>query len=119
MRPLLGLVLLAKFACCDAYPLRPLVLVLPFSATGSTDITGVPRVSKLMRVMQTMSAPSLSDVLVHQMQQSLTGALGQPVTVYPRLREKTTAGPRYPAMAPADGYTLLFADSPTITIFPA
>jgi tripartite-type tricarboxylate transporter receptor subunit TctC len=119
MRALLVLVLLSRMAWCHAYPVRPLVLVLPFSATGSTDITGVPRISKLMRVMQTMSAPTLSDILVQQMQQSLTGALGQPVNVYRRVRGKTNAGTRYAAMAAADGYTLLFADSPTITIFPA
>src|SRR5258706_4406070 len=99
MRALLVLVLLSRIAWCYAYPVRPLVLVLPFSATGSTDITGIPRVSKLMRVMQTMSAPSLSDILVHQMQQSLTGALGQPVNIYRRVRGKTNAGTRYAAMA--------------------
>ena len=69
--------------------------------------------------MQTVSTPSLTDNLVRELQQTLAGALSQPVHVYRRVRGKTNAGTRYVAMAAADGYTLLFADNPTITIFPA
>ena len=119
VRALPGLLLLTQIACSYAYPDRPLALILPFPATGSTDIAGIPRISKLMRIMQTVSAPSLTDNLVQQLQQTLAGALGQPVHVYRRVRGKTNAGTRYVAMSAADGYTLLFADNPTITIFPA
>jgi tripartite-type tricarboxylate transporter receptor subunit TctC len=119
MRALLVLLLLGQIACCHAYPDRPLALILPFPATGSTDIAGIPRISKLLRIMQTVSAPSLTDNLVREMQHALTGALGQPVKLYRRTGGKMNAGTRYVAMAAADGYTLLFADNPTITIFPA
>lgn len=114
-----GLLWLAQIAYCYAYPERPLTLILPFPSTGSTDIAGIPRISKLVRVMQTMSAPSLTDNLVHQLQQTLAGALGQPVKLLRRAGGKTNAGTRFVAMAAANGYTLLFADNPTITIFPA
>ncbi len=93
-------------------------LILPFPATGSTDIAGIPRISKLVRIMQNMSAPSLTDNMVQQVQQSLAGALGQPVNTLRRVRGKTNAGTRYVAQSAADGYTLLFADNPTITVFP-
>src|SRR5882757_7658693 len=112
-------VLLALAACSHAaYPERPVTLILPFPATGSTDISGIPRISKLARIMQTVSTPSLTDTMVQQIQQSLGAALGQPVNVLRRVRGKTNAGTRYVAQSAADGYTLLFADNPTITVFP-
>jgi tripartite-type tricarboxylate transporter receptor subunit TctC len=101
-----------------AYPERPVELILPFPGTGSTDIAGIPRISKLARIMQNVSAPSLTDTMVQDIQQSLAAALGQPVNVLRRVRGKTNAGTRYVAQAAADGYTLLFADAPTITVFP-
>jgi tripartite-type tricarboxylate transporter receptor subunit TctC len=102
-----------------AYPDHPVELILPFPATGSTDISGIPRISKLVRIMQNVSTPSLTDNMVQQLQQTLAGALGQPVNVLRRVRGKTNAGTRYVAQSTADGYTLLFADNPTITVFPA
>jgi tripartite-type tricarboxylate transporter receptor subunit TctC len=52
------------------------------------------------------------------LQQTLAGALGQPVNTLRRVRGKSNAGTRYVAQSAADGYTLLFADNPTITVFP-
>ena len=114
-----ALLLVACVECSSAaYPDRPVELILPFPATGSTDIAGIPRISKLVRIMQNMSAPSLTDNMVQQLQQTLAAALGQPVTTLRRVRGKTNAGTRYVAQSAADGYTLLFADNPTITVFP-
>src|SRR5476649_1467929 len=86
-----------------AYPDHSVVLILPFPATGSTDISGIPRISKLARIMQNVSAPSLTDNMVQQLQQTLAGALGQPVNVLRRVRGKTNAGTRYVAQSAADG----------------
>jgi len=120
MRTFTALLSIVCIACCHAaYPDRPVVLILPFPATGSTDISGIPRISKLLRVMQNVSAPSLTDHMVRQLQQTLAGGLGQPVDLLRRVRGKTNAGTRYVAQSAADGYTLLFADNPTITVFPA
>jgi tripartite-type tricarboxylate transporter receptor subunit TctC len=119
MRALMAILSLVCIACCHAaYPDRPVVLILPFPATGSTDISGIPRVSKLVRIMQNVSAPSLTDNMVQQLRQTLSGALGQPVNLLRRGSGKTNAGTRYVAQSAADGYTLLFADNPTITVFP-
>ena len=119
MRALLVLSFLAYFACCEAsYPERPLTMVIPFPVTGSTDISGIPRITKLARVMQRVAAPLLTDRLVAEVQQSLAGTLGQPVNVSRLSRGMTNASVQYVALAAADGYTLLFADNPTITIFP-
>ena len=119
MRLLAAWLLLAQIAgSYAAYPDQPVRLILPFPATGSTDIAGIPRISKLVRVMQNMSAPSLTDNMVQQLQQTLAAAIGQPVNVLRQVRGKTNAGTRYVAQSAADGYTLLFADNPTITVFP-
>ncbi|MCE9639183.1 MAG: hypothetical protein K8S22_03355, partial [Betaproteobacteria bacterium] len=110
-----GLLLTLIAGAHAAYPEQPVKLVLPFPATGSTDIAGIPRISKLVRVMQNMSAPSLTDNMVQQLQQTLAAALGQPVNTQRQVRGKSNAGTRYVAQSAADGYTLLFADNPTIT----
>jgi tripartite-type tricarboxylate transporter receptor subunit TctC len=120
MRALMATLSLVCIACCHAaYPDRPVTLILPFPGTGSTDISGIPRISKLARIMQNVSAPSLTDNMVQQLQQTLAGTLGQPVNLLRRARGKTNTGTRYVAQSAADGYTLLFADNPTITVFPA
>src|SRR3954466_1082291 len=82
-----------------AYPERPVELILPFPGTGSTDIAGIPRISKLARIMQNVSAPSLTDNMVQDIQQALAAALGQPVNVLRRVRGKTNAGTRFVALA--------------------
>src|ERR1043165_9961605 len=85
-----------------AYPERPVELILPFPGTGSTDIAGIPRITKLARIMQNVSAPSLTDNMVQDFQQALAAALGQPVNVLRRVRGKTNAGTRYVAQSAGD-----------------
>jgi tripartite-type tricarboxylate transporter receptor subunit TctC len=115
---LIGL-LLGQLACCHAYPDRPLTLVVPFPASGSADISGNPPITKLIKMMQTLSTPSLTDVLAQDLSYKLGGALGQPVHLKRRPSGKTVGGARYAAQAAPDGYTLLFAGNPTITILPS
>jgi tripartite-type tricarboxylate transporter receptor subunit TctC len=102
-----------------AYPDRPLTLVVPFPPIGSADIYGAPRITKLVKMMQTLSTPSLSDSLALELVQSLSGALDRPVNLDRHPRGRTIPGTRHATRAKPDGYTLLFADNPTITIFPA
>jgi tripartite-type tricarboxylate transporter receptor subunit TctC len=92
---------------------------VPFPASGSADISGSPRISKLIKMMQTLSTPSLTDVLAQDLAHTLSVALGQPVNIKRRASGKTIAGTRYAAQSAPDGYTLLFAGNPTITIYPS
>ena len=66
------------------YPIRPIKLIVPFSAGGPTDVTA-------RSVAQRMGA-----------------ILGQPVVVDNRTGAGSTLGTDVVAKAPADGYTLLF-----------
>jgi tripartite-type tricarboxylate transporter receptor subunit TctC len=111
--------LLGQPVCCHAYPDRPLTLVVPFPTSGSADISGSPPITKLIKMMQSLSTPSLTDVLAQDLAHTLSVALGQPVNLKRRPSGKTIAGARYAAQAAPDGYTLLFAGNPTITIFPS
>ena len=106
-------------ACCRAYPDRPLTLVVPFLASGSPDIEGMPRASKLVKVMQTLSTPSLTDALAQDLAHSLSIALGQSVNLNRQARGNTIDGARHAAQSTPDGHTLLFAGNPTLTILPS
>lgn len=67
----------------DAYPSRPVKLVVPFAAGGSTDL------------------------VARQIAQEMTTRTGQPFVVDNRPGAGSTIGAAYVAKAPADGYTLL------------
>jgi tripartite-type tricarboxylate transporter receptor subunit TctC len=92
-----ALVLLAPLAGAhaQAYPTRPVQLVIPFPAGGATDITG------------------------RLIGKKLGERLGQPVVIENRAGAGTVIGAGYVARAQADGYTLLISSGSTFTINPA
>lgn len=79
----------------DAYPSRPITLVIPFPPGGGADVLG--------RVVG----------------QKLGSLLGQPVIVDNRAGAGTIIGASYVAKAQPDGYTLLVSSGTTFTINPA
>jgi tripartite-type tricarboxylate transporter receptor subunit TctC len=97
MRILIAVIvaLLAAAAQAQSYPTRPVHLVVPFPASGATDI--------LARVIA----------------ERLSAALGQPVPVENKPGAGGTLGSAVAAKAPADGYTLLMATTSTHSIGPA
>ena len=74
----------ARGACAQAYPQRPITILVPFAAGGSTDI--------LARVVA----------------EHLRSSLGQPVIVENRTGASGNIGTAAAARAAPDGYTLLF-----------
>jgi tripartite-type tricarboxylate transporter receptor subunit TctC len=87
--------LLAPLAHAQAYPTKPIRLVIPFPASGATDIFG------------------------RAVSQKLAERLGQPVVVDNKPGAGGTIGSDIVAKAPADGYTLLLATSSTHSIGPS
>jgi tripartite-type tricarboxylate transporter receptor subunit TctC len=74
----------SRIAAAEVYPSRPLHLIVPFAAGGTTD------------------------VIARLIAQWLTERLGQPVVVENRPGGGTNIAVQAVATAPADGYTLLF-----------
>ncbi|HEX2546028.1 MAG TPA: tripartite tricarboxylate transporter substrate binding protein [Ramlibacter sp.] len=85
----------APFASAQSWPTKPVRLVIPFPAGGSTDIVG------------------------RLVGEKLTTALGQPVVIENRAGAGGTTGSDVVAKAPADGYTFLMATSSTHAIAPS
>ena len=86
---------LPSAALAQAWPAKPLRLVIPFPAGGATDIIG------------------------RTVAQKLSAALGQQVVVDNKPGAGGTIGADLVAKAPADGYTILMATSSTHSIGPA
>jgi len=82
-------------AWAQAYPDRPVKLIIPFAPGGATDILG--------RLLAT----------------SLGERLGQPMVVENKPGAGTVVAASMVAKAPADGYTLLLGANTTLTLNPA
>src|SRR5690606_39344085 len=80
---------MAAGAAAQPYPNRPVNLVVPFPAGGTTD------------------------VLARALGQELAKSLGQPVVVENKPGAGATLGADYVAKAPADGYVLLRSEEHT------
>ncbi|MES2184067.1 MAG: tripartite tricarboxylate transporter substrate binding protein [Pseudomonadota bacterium] len=78
----------------DNFPSRPIKIIVPFAAGGSTD--------------------ALARVVAQQLQEKL----GQPVTIDNRPGAAGAIGADAVAKSPADGYTLLMATSSTHAVLP-
>lgn len=82
------------FAQSDAYPSRPITLIVPFPPGGPTDV----------------SARLFAKVM--------TEHLGQPIVIDNRAGAGGTTGSSLAARAPADGYTLLWGGTSTLAAAP-
>jgi tripartite-type tricarboxylate transporter receptor subunit TctC len=89
-----ALCLASPYAMADAWPGKPLKLVVPFTAGGSTDTVA--------RIIA----------------EKLTTRLGQPVIVDNKAGAGGAIGSDFVAKAPADGYTMLVGTSSTMAIAP-
>lgn len=89
------LTLSSATALAQAYPNKPIRIVVPFPAGGT------------------------SDVLARLIGQKMSERLGQPVLVENRAGNAGNLGAAYVAKSPADGYTFLLMDVGNLTISPA
>lgn len=89
-----GAAVLVAPAAADDYPSRPIRLIVPYPAGGSTDI------------------------MARALQEPMTKILGQPIVIDNRGGAAGTTGSNEAARSDADGYTLLFANNGPISIAP-
>src|SRR5882672_1477252 len=88
-------VALASHAAAQSYPVKPIRLVVPFAPGGPADVIGC--------------------IIAQQ----LNIILGQSLVIENRGGAGGTIGARFAAMADPDGYTLMFANTSTMSINPA
>ena len=79
----------------QAYPSKPIRIIVPYAPGGATDIMG--------RVVS----------------QRLTEILGQPIVIENKPGANTAIGADLVAKSPADGYTLMFTNDATFVLNPA
>ena len=84
----------AVWAQADAWPAKPINLVVPYPPGGTSDVVG------------------------RQLAQRLREELGQPVVVDNKAGAATAIGASFAARAPKDGYTLLLSAGTTFTVLP-
>ena len=84
----------ASAQSADAYPTRPVTIVVPFPAGGSADLNA------------------------RTVAERLSAALGQPFIVENKAGAGGSVGTAFVAKAPADGYTLLMSNSGALTVNP-
>jgi tripartite-type tricarboxylate transporter receptor subunit TctC len=89
-----GAAILVAPAAADNYPSRPIRLIVPYPAGGSTDI------------------------MARALQEPMAKILGQPIIIDNRGGAAGTTGANEAARSDADGYTLLFANNGPISIAP-
>jgi len=82
-----GVTLAAQLASAQGFPNKPIRIVVPYPAGGTTDI------------------------MARALQEPMQKALGQPVIVDNKAGAAGAIGAREVARAPADGYTLLFSNN--------
>lgn len=91
---LLGAAIVSAPAAADNFPSRPIRLIVPYPAGGSTDI------------------------MARALQEPMAKILGQPLIIDNRGGAAGTTGANEAARSDADGYTLLFANNGPISIAP-
>jgi len=95
MAMLLGLAGHGTGASAQAYPARPIQLVIPFPPGGATDVIG------------------------RLLGKKMSEQLGQPVVIDNRAGAGTVIGAAFVAKSAPDGYTLLISSGTTFTVNPA
>src|SRR5213075_3264458 len=85
----------AAAAHAQPYPSKPIRLVVPYAAGGT------------------------SDILARQVGPKLTEAWGQPVVIENKIGANGNVGADFVAKSPPDGYTLLLADIGALAISPS
>lgn len=87
----------------------PIALVTPYPPTGAPDIYGVPRITKMVKLVQTLTVPAVSDALAQELAWNLGRTLEHTVQIERRTGRQGADALQSVARAQTDGRVLLFA----------
>ena len=105
-------------AMAQAFPSKPVKIVVPFPISGPTDIRGTTRVTKTYKLIAENAPPALSDSLARMVALAITTGSPHAAALERQPGGLTTRGALSVARAPADGYTVLLASNATMVINP-
>jgi len=105
-------------AHAEAFPERPVKIVIPYPISGPPDISGTSRITKTYKLIALNAPPSVSDVLARVAARAIGAGSRHAAVLERQPGGVTTRGARAVARAPADGYTLLLASNATMVIQP-
>ncbi|HET9404673.1 MAG TPA: tripartite tricarboxylate transporter substrate-binding protein, partial [Burkholderiales bacterium] len=107
-----------SYARAEAFPSKPVRIVVPYPISGPADIHGTSRMSRSYRTMALNAPPAISDTLARTAARAIRADARMPVVLERRSGGVTTRGAMMVAQAIADGHTLLLASNATMVINP-
>lgn len=105
-------------AAAQAFPAKPVKIVVPYPISGPSDIRGTMRMSRSYRLIAHTAPPAISDTLARIAAQAIQSDSRHPVVLERQPGAVTTRGANSVARAEADGHTLLLASNGTMVINP-
>jgi len=106
-------------ATAEAFPSKPVKIVVPFPISGPTDIRGTTRVTKTYKLIAENAPPAISDSMARMVALAISAGSPHAAALERQPGGLTTRGAQRVARAPADGHTLLLASNATMVINPS
>ena len=106
-------------ATAEAFPSKPVKIVVPFPISGPTDIRGTTRVTKTYKLIAENAPPAISDSMARMVALAIGSGSLHAAALERQPGGLTMRGALSVARAPADGHTLLLASNATMVINPS
>jgi tripartite-type tricarboxylate transporter receptor subunit TctC len=116
---LAGLLALVCEARAQAYPAKPVKIVVPYPISGPTDIRGSSRITRTYKLIAQHVPPPITDMMARTAAAAIGAGSSQPVKLERQPGVMTSRGALSVARSPADGHTLLLASNATMIINPS
>lgn len=110
--------LFASASVAEAFPSKPVRIIVPYPISGPADIRGASRMSRSYQLVASNAPPAISDALARLVAQTVRVHTRVPVRLERQPGGGTTRGAMTVARAAADGHTLLLASNATMVINP-
>ena len=106
-------------AAAQAFPAKPVKIVVPYPISGPTDIRGTSRITRTYKLIAQHAPPPITDMLAQTAAAAIGADTRYQVVLDRQPGAMTSRGALSVARAPADGHTLLLASNATMIINPS